>query len=392
MSMLPRALALFTLLGLVATSAAATKPSVRTVVVDQYPFEPRKAGDGAPILQVPNDVPEPLFLHVTKERLTVWWRARHTCDKKLRAGAKVEGPRLTLDVTEAKIEPRCQQQTTVFETRVEGWGNGPREVRSPGAPAGVASLWVSSPSPTRPKELTSLADRMRDREALRRLGERIAWRYHEGAETRAAIAAYRWLISLDELHWRTPLYQARIFHNAAFTRTKGGAIAALEALTPGLERLRERVAQEKDSAQLQEMKRELQALEAFLEPALLYLSLKWHSEALHRWHAAVRAYRAYVRLFPTSKRAPLVRFLYGSALLHTDDSADAREHFRVAAQTLSDPEQRELAQACAIVLGLEDKTWEQLAPCRVPKPEPPPFAIFPRAAEERFARPPALEE
>lgn len=390
-----KALAFPCLLSLLATSAAAAKPVVQTVVTDRYVFEPRLAGDGAPIVHVADEVPEPLFLYLTSERFTVWWRARHSCDKTLQPKVKVEGDRLLLDVA---VTPRraqqCEPQATVFETVVEGWGNGPREVKSAGAVGSIASLWVSSPSPSRAKELGTLDDRVRERPALRRLGERIAWRYHVEGETRAAISAYRWLVTLDELHWRTPLYHARVFHNAVFTRTKGGALAALESLLPGVERLRARVAatstKHDDDSELAEMKRELVALEAFLEPSLRYLALKWHSEALHRWHAATRTYRAYLRLFPTSAHAASLRFFYGSALMHTDDLAEAKEQFRLAAEGLEDPALRELADACAVVLGLESDTHKQLAPCRAPRPAVPSFAIFPKAAEEQFARGAAL--
>lgn len=382
-------------LALSLASGAIAKPSVNTAVVDRYPFEARKPGDGAPLVQVPDEVAEPLFLHLTKERFTVWWRARHACDKALRARPRLQGDRLTLVVEpQPRARPTtgaCASVATVFETTVEGWGNGPRELRSEGAPPGIASLWMSAPSPSRPKEMSTLVDRVRERDALRRLGERIAWHYHAASEPRAALAAYRWLVSLDELHWRTPLYQARIFHNAAFTRSKGAALAALEALLPGVERLRERVSSEPPSEALDEMKRELVALEAFLEPALRYLALKWHDEALHRWHAPLHAYRAYLRLFPTSEHAPRLRIFYASGLLSSGDPLAAAAAFHLAASALDDDAQR-LAGACALLIDADPNAHAALAPCRSPRPKTPSFAIFPRAAEERFARPPDLEE
>src|SRR5690606_36531522 len=138
----------FAALVMAAKDASARKaPSVRTVVIDRYAVEPRRPGDGAPIVHVPDEVAEPLFLHVTKERFTVWWRARHTCDKALRPKPVLKGDRLTL-VVEPK--PRATPPAsgcghdatgfaaTVFETTVTGWGQGPRELVSQGAPPGVA--------------------------------------------------------------------------------------------------------------------------------------------------------------------------------------------------------------------------------------------------------------
>ncbi len=380
------------LLGSVTSSGAIAKPVVRTLVLDRYVFEARSPGDGAPIVHVADEVPEPLFLHLTDERFTVWWRARHTCDKTLEARVHVQGDRLALDVTAQRRQTAkaCVHQATVFETVVESWGRGPREVTSDGATGDIASLWVSFPSPSRPQEMGALGDRVREDDVRRRLGERIAWRYHLEGDTRATIAAYRWLVSLDHLHWRTPLYHARIFHNAAFNRTKGGALAALEALVPGVERLRERIAEHSATAaphdaELADMKRELAALEAFLEPALRYLALRWHNQALHRWQAPSRAYDAYLRLFPTSESAPTLRFFYGSALLQSDDANEAKTQFRLAAAAAIDEGQRELAAACAVVLELDDRSWKQLAPCRAPRPKTPPLETFPKVADERFA-------
>src|SRR5690606_27241168 len=140
--------------------AVAKAPAVRTAVVDRYTFEHRLPGDGAPIVHVPDEVAEPLFLYLTKERFTVWWRARHTCYKALRPTPRVAGARLSLAVEEKpRTRPAaegCTHEATVFETTVEGWGTGPREVHSLGAPANAASWWVSSPSPSRPKEITTL--------------------------------------------------------------------------------------------------------------------------------------------------------------------------------------------------------------------------------------------
>src|SRR5690606_2667639 len=108
-----------------ASAAVAKAPAVRTVVVDRYALEARKPGDGAPIVHVPEGVAEPLFLYLTKERFTVWWRARHPCDKALRARPRVTGDRLSLVVEPTpRTRPApsgCGHEATVFETTVEDW-------------------------------------------------------------------------------------------------------------------------------------------------------------------------------------------------------------------------------------------------------------------------------
>jgi hypothetical protein len=375
---------------------ALAAPKVSSELVLRYPFEDRVPGDGAPIVHVPDDVPEPLFLSATRERLTVWWRIRHVCDQRPVPQVTLDKRRLVLEVSTKSTPATCSRAASIFETVIEPPSLGPWELVSrPGAPP-LASLWLTVPSPPLPKELPILTDRVRERGPLRELGERIAWRYYEERQSKATLTAYRWLMSLDELHWRNALYQARVFESQAFTRSKGSAIASMEALVPAVERLR-RAAKEPASSPEEQalrarMQAELEGLEAFLEPALRWLGMRWHSEAAHRWHGAAKAYAAYLELFPGAAHAPLVRFLYGSALLQIDDGLAAREQFRLAREGLEDPERQALAAACATLLGVEGTSWEQLAPCRAQRPTKPAFKDFPGVKDARFARPRAMEE
>lgn len=387
-------------------------PRVETEHVVGYRVEARAPGDGAPIVQVPDGVPEPLFLSASRERLTVWWRVRHRCGETPRPRATVRQRRLTLAADPAlarETASRCEEagsllHATVFETSVAQPSVGAWQLVGAGA-AATRSFWLRVPATPRPKELPVLAERLREREALRVLGEHIAWRYYEQREAKATLAAYRWLVSLDELHWRTPLYRARIFESLAFTRSKGSAIAAVDTLIPAVLRLRSEVsAQTRKPAERglgeappdatasqttrhEEMKRELAGLEVFLERSLRWLALRWHSESAYRWQAASSAYAAYLQLYPDAKHAPLARFFYASALLRMDDALAAREQFRLAAAGLPDAERRDLAAACALLLGVEGGTRAELAVCRSQKPDRPSFDDFPTVEDAAFARP-----
>jgi hypothetical protein len=350
-------------------------------------IEERAPGDGLALVSAPELVPEPLYITSSRDRLIVWWRARHRCDVGLRPSARVEGGRkLVLDVQTTVERSPCVVASTVFETRLRRPQAGVWEIRAREGASALGPLFFTVPSAPKPAELDSLRERVEAPAVARRIAERVAWTYHSLSDSRSAIAAYRWLVGLDELHWRATLYKGRLFGNIALTRSKSAAAGQLDELLVAYDRL-ERTAASAPPRERAVIESERDALRAWLEPLLRYIVLRWHNEALGRLRTPIAAYRAYFKLFAASEHATQMRFFFGGALAANGDEPDAQRQLALAAEALPDGEQRTLATACAVALGLKRRSDDMIAPCRRLVPTMPPVDIIPDIDDERFARP-----
>jgi len=381
-------LALATLISLATLPAAAAGPTVVTQMVDFYEVETRVAGDGAALVIVDDEVPEPLFISSSRGRLIVWWRARHGCEHLLVPRGRIEDKRtLVLSVETVAGQLPCKDAATIMETRVAQPPSGVWQLRADASGKGFAPLFFAVPSVPRPADFDSVQRRVPEMDALRRIGERVAWTYHEQIQSRPAIAAYRWLLSLDELHWRATLYHTRVFANIAVTRSKGAAVASMISMMDGLVSLRRELASDGVVAERDAKQREMDALLAWLEPTLRFFARRWHANTLTRFRAARETYEAYLTLFGDSDNAPRVRYFYAALLLEQGDAGKAAPQMALAAAGLKDAGQKKMAAACAVALAMETVDEELITPCRKLRPELPPLDLLPDIDDEHFARP-----
>jgi hypothetical protein len=382
--------ALACLLVLVVSSArrADAKPApIAVQLVDFYEIEERALGDGAALVVVDDEVPEPLFITSSRRHLIVWWRARHRCDRLVVPRAHIEKKRtLVLSVSPVTGKLPCAKAATIMETRVARPPTGVWQLRAEAEGRALPPLFFTVPSDPRPADFDNVQRRVPETDALRRIGERVAWTYHHEAKSKPAIAAYRWLISLDELHWRAPLYHARVFANIAVTRSKGGAVTSLEQMMAGLANLR-RELDDPNTPAWEAKKREWDALRAWLEPSLRFFARRWHKSALTRMRPARAAYKAYLELFGDHENAAEMRYYFAGLLLFDGDDLLAKEQMGRAAQTLKSEKKKTMAAACLVALAMEERDDDLLRPCRQLKPSLPPIDLLPDIGDERFARP-----
>lgn len=378
---------------LLSVRSADAAPSIKTKMVDLYEIEERSAGDGAPLVVVGKEVPEPLFITSSRRALMVWWRARHDCGHFIVPRVRVEKPRtLVLAVDPVPGVQPCEEAATVMETRIKKPRTGVWQMRFEGEGPRLAPLFFTVPAAARPADFDNLQRRVPELKALRRIGEGVAWTYHAEVQTKPAMAAYRWLIGLDELHWRTPLYYARIFGNTATTRGRATAVTALEAMMVGVRRLREELAAP-DVRALGSKERELENLRAWLRPTLIYFANRWHNGALTRFRPARICYESWLELFgDEEKDAPEMRYFYAALLMKEGDDLIAQREMARAAEGLEDPEMKKMATACTVALAMEGKPDDVLLPCRRIRPPFPPLDQLPDIDDERFARPVRDEE
>ncbi|MFZ9887376.1 MAG: hypothetical protein ACO3JL_07725, partial [Myxococcota bacterium] len=310
---------------LIVRSLGGTGTSAETRVVDTFPIEHRSEGDGADRFRVPANAAEPLFVLASSDVVTLWWMVWSPCAGSPTEAVSLQGDKLTLRVVSAPRADACLPQANVFETHVRGWGKGVKELRSEGAPAGLDSRWFHVPDEPRAGELQLLEERVRDRAALRRLGERIAWAYHLSGQTRASSTAYRWLSALDELHPRVVLYQTRLFEDLALSHSRGAALLVLDRLVENMPRVRQAVQSgaSEEHVDVALGRQELASLEQHLKRSLRYLAQLWHHETLDRWHTCLRVYSAYLQLFPDDENVPDLLPDYASALLAAGEVQEA---------------------------------------------------------------------
>jgi hypothetical protein len=303
--------------------------------------------------------------------------------------ASVEDKRtLVLRVSPVAGVLPCKKAATIMETRVNKPRTGVWQLRAEGEGPSLEPLFFTVPAAPRPADFDNLQRRVPEADALRRVGESVAWTYHSEAKSKPAIAAYRWLIGLDELHWRTPMYYARVFGNIAVTRGRAGAVTALEAMMVGVRRLQQDL-DAPDTPVREAKARELARLRAWLNPSLRYFADRWHHGALTRFRPALGCYTSWLELFGDGNDPAEgeMRYFYAALLMKEGDNLDAQREMARAAELVQDPEKKKMATACAVALAMEGAPDDLLAPCRALRPELPPVDHLPDIEDEQFARP-----